>query len=154
MKTLHSWKVAFAFANFTTHVQAFHCTIVSTCRAIMSHYRYFECKGSLSMPPTTHEIMDILESNHIFCIFAPAQCTDHLQPVDISINKAAKDHLRQQFQSSYTDQVRMKLNHSIEPENVRVDTKLTVIKTPSAKWLVSTFVANQRSLLMDPERQE
>ena len=48
----------------------------------------------------------------------------------------------------------MKLDHSIEPENVKVDTKLTVIKTPSAKWLVSTFVANQRLLLMDPERQE
>ena len=77
------------------------------------------------LKPTTHEIMDILESNHIFCIFAPAQCTNHLQPVDVSVNKAAKDHLQQQFQSSYTDQVRMKLDHSIEPENVKVDTKLT-----------------------------
>lgn len=125
----------------------------------MSHYRYFECTGSLSLPqytdlkPTTHEIMDILESNHIFCIFAPAQCTNHLQPVDVSINKAAKDHIRQQFQSSYTDQVRMKLDHSIEPENVKVDTKIAVIKTPSAKWLVAIHLRSKPEIIVNGSRK-
>ena len=88
---------------------------------------------------TTEEIKDLLESNHIFCVFVPAQCTDRLQPLDISVNKAAKDHLREQFWAWYADQDRRQLEDGTEPENVKVDTKLSVIKTPSAKWLVSMY---------------
>ena len=29
------------FANFTVHAQTFHCTVVFTCRAVMSLYMYF-----------------------------------------------------------------------------------------------------------------
>ena len=59
--------------------------------------------------------------------------------LDVSVNKAEKDHLRKQFQSWYADQVRRQLEDGTEPKNVKVDTKLSAIKTPSAKWLVSMY---------------
>jgi len=38
-------------------------------------------------------------------ILIPANCTDRLQPLDISVNKAAKEFLRKQFHQWYAKQV-------------------------------------------------
>ena len=38
-------------------------------------------------------------------VIIPANCTDHLQPLDLSVNKAAKDFLCTQFINWYADQI-------------------------------------------------
>ena len=43
---------------------------------------------------TTEALYDILEQNNIFVIKIPANCTDWLQPMNLSINKAVKDFMR------------------------------------------------------------
>ena len=42
----------------------------------------------------TEQVLKLLESNYIHFVQVPVNCTDRLQPLDISVNKAAKDFLR------------------------------------------------------------
>ena len=42
----------------------------------------------------TDAILSLLESNHLRLAIVPANCTDHLQPLDVSVNKPAKEFLR------------------------------------------------------------
>ena len=39
----------------------------------------------------TSELLTILDENNINVILIPANCTDRLQPLDISVNKAVKN---------------------------------------------------------------
>ncbi len=41
-------------------------------------------------------------------VVVPANCTDRLQPLDVSLNKSAKEFLRK-FHEWYADQVRLQL---------------------------------------------
>ena len=51
----------------------------------------------------------ILVQNNIISVIVPANCTDLLQPLDLSVNKPFKDHFRHCFQSWYSDQVSSQL---------------------------------------------
>ena len=44
-------------------------------------------------------ILTTLEENDIFVVFVPASTTDRLQPLDLSVNKFAKDFLCENFDS-------------------------------------------------------
>ena len=43
----------------------------------------------------TESITSILEANDIIVVPIPANCTNRLQPMDLSVNKAAKDFYAQ-----------------------------------------------------------
>ena len=46
----------------------------------------------------TEKILKLLDANNINCVIIPANSTDQLQPMDLSINKCIKDYLHKQFQ--------------------------------------------------------
>ena len=48
---------------------------------------------------------EILEKNNIDVVYIPPNCTDRLQPMDLSINKPAKHFLKEKFQLWYAEQV-------------------------------------------------
>ena len=43
---------------------------------------------------TTPAILSLLQSHNIIVIKVPANCTDKLQPLDISVNKPVKEEMR------------------------------------------------------------
>jgi transposase-like protein len=53
----------------------------------------------------TPNVLSILNKNNILFVVVPANCTDRLQPLDVSVNKAAKECLRRQFQQWYSERV-------------------------------------------------
>ena len=53
----------------------------------------------------TDDVMQLLEDHNVHVVKLPANCTDRVQPMDISVNKAAKDFLRQRFNEWYSEQV-------------------------------------------------
>ena len=84
----------------------------------------------------TDQVLQILQNN-IYLVMVPANTTDILQPLDISVNKPAKDFLRNQFQEWYADQVcqQPKDDNAVQP----VDLKLSVLKPIGAKWMIKLF---------------
>ena len=92
---------------------------------------------------TTDEVISLLRRNKIIPVQLPPNCTDKLQPVDLSINKPMKDHMKRKFQEWYAIEVRQKLK-TIPVSQVQVDVSLSVIKNPSANWIISGWQALER----------
>lgn len=85
----------------------------------------------------TEVLLKLLDAKNINVILIPANCTDRLQPLDLSINKAAKEFLRNQFQQWYASQVCLQLEGKAEMEPI--DLRMSIIKPLGAKWLVSLY---------------
>jgi hypothetical protein len=79
-----------------------------------------------------------LEQNAIDVITIPANCTDRLQPLDISTNKAAKSFMQGQFQSWYAQQVQLQMKDG-GTTNEAVDLWMSIVKSISARWLVNLY---------------
>ena len=67
----------------------------------------------------------------------PANCTDRLQPMDLSVNKSVKEYMRSKFRDWYSMQVQHQLDEGeeISPEDLRMST----MKPLGACWLVSLY---------------
>ena len=53
----------------------------------------------------TQKILKKLETNNVHVATVLANCTDRLQPLDLGVNKAAKEFLHKQFNSWYSDNI-------------------------------------------------
>ena len=67
----------------------------------------------------TQACCDMQWENNIIFIRVPANCTDRFQLLDVSVNKVAKDYLRQQFQEWYSNQVLKQLNEGVEVNDLK-----------------------------------
>ena len=90
----------------------------------------------------TESIFSLLDSNNIHVCLLPSNTTDRLQPMDISVNKPAKDHLRDQFNQWYSERVVAQLEGDIsdieQVELQPIDLGMLAMKELGAKWLVNT----------------
>ena len=66
----------------------------------------------------TETIPAMLEDNNVYIIIVPANCTDRLRPLGLSINRAAKEFPRKQFTEWYSDQICQQLYKGIKPAKV------------------------------------
>ena len=81
-------------------------------------------------------MLALLQDNNIHYVIVPPNCTDRLQPLDISVNKSAKEFLRSKFQAWYADKISNQLaTKVIEP----VELKLSIMKPIGAKWMMELF---------------
>ena len=87
---------------------------------------------------TTESVMDLLKENNIVALRVSSNCTDKLQPINISVNKPIKDMMRSNFQTWYASKVAEQLEE-VSVANVNVDILATVIKPKCASWLISTL---------------
>ena len=55
----------------------------------------------------------MLADNNIFYVLVRANCTDRLQPLDLSINKPAKDFMKKKFQEWYANIILQQLESGI-----------------------------------------
>ena len=71
-------------------------------------------------------------------LFLPANTTDSLQPLDLSINEVPKD-LRNKFRHWYPNEVSRSLQNEPENEVVPVNMQAGVMKELRAMWLVAFY---------------
>ena len=79
-------------------------------------------------------MQNVLEPNNIFVVDVPPNCTDSLQPLDVSVNKSVKTTMKSLFSSWYADQVRQQIG-TYKP----IDLRLSILKSLGTKWFVKTF---------------
>ena len=58
----------------------------------------------------TDQIVQLLSDNNVHVALIPPNCTDQLQPMDLSVNKPAKEFLRSKFSDWYSEQVRQQID--------------------------------------------
>ena len=80
----------------------------------------------------TEAVWSLLERNDIHIVTVPANMTGKLQPLDVSVNKAAKDFLRGRFNEWYAEKV-------VEGDQGIVDMRLAIMKPISARWMIQLF---------------
>ena len=89
----------------------------------------------------TSAILTLLEDKKVRVAIVPINCTDQLQPLDVSVNKAVKDHLRKQFQDWYSDQVCKQLQRQPHKDPTvltkPIDLCMNVVKPLSGKWMMA-----------------
>ena len=81
----------------------------------------------------TAQVLKLLGDNHILYVTVPSNCTDRLQPLDVSINKPAKDFLRSKFQEWYGLEIFRQLERGVREE---VDLRMSIMKPVTAQWMI------------------
>jgi len=86
----------------------------------------------------TEKINTILEHNKIHVCLLPANTTDLLQPMDLSVNKPAKDFLRRRFEEWYSEKVMEQVGEQgdIDSEITPTSMSMPILKEAGAKWFV------------------
>ena len=91
-------------------------------------------KGQMTEP-----VLEKLAESHIHIVLVPGncKCTDRLQPLDVSVNKAAKEFMPIKFQDWYSQKICEQLTE--DQPVVPVDLKLSIVKPIGAKWLMELY---------------
>jgi len=84
--------------------------------------------------------VDILDSNNILVVDMPANCTDRLHSLDISVSKSIKHHLRDSFQLWYFKEVQRQ-----QGPHKPIKLKLSVLKPLGARWFVEAVQHVQKN---------
>ena len=85
----------------------------------------------------TESLFKLLDVNNINVIIIPANCTDKLQPMDISVNKSAKEYLHKRFQEWYAAEI---MSQSVSTADmIPVDLRMSIVKPLSAKWIIGMY---------------
>ena len=85
----------------------------------------------------TQNILSLLDSNNIRYVIVPPNCTNRLQPLDVSVNKSAKEYLRRQFQQWYSDQIFKQMEDGTDGKIV--DLAMSIVKPLGAMWLIGLY---------------
>lgn len=82
----------------------------------------------------------MLDDNNIYYVIVPPNCTDKLQPLDVSINKLAKEYLRSKFQSWYASKITSQLRAGTSLSALQpVPMQLSVMEPTGAKWMMDPY---------------
>ena len=103
----------------------------------------FDCfKGQV-----TEGFLEKLEQHNLHHVIVPANCTDRLQPLDVSVNKAVKDHLKKQFQLWYSEHINEQLDQGTTVESLTpVDMRMNIMKPLELNGLWPPLIISKRTL--------
>ena len=78
----------------------------------------------------------MLEDNTILYVLIPPNCTDKFQPLDLSVNKPAKDFIKGKCQQWYGVLIYKQLEDNIEED---INMRLSIMKPLSATWIIEMY---------------
>ena len=87
----------------------------------------------------TEQVVSVLSESNIHSVIVPPNCTDRLQPLDLTVNKMAKDFLKREFQEWYTKEISKKYNTSTGIMDGLVDLSTSRMKNVGVSWLIRLY---------------
>ena len=98
---------------------------------------------------TTESVYKLLESNAIYAVNILVNCTDRLQPMDLSVNRNIKEFLKNKFGKWYASMVFANWDDSLTPASL--DLWLSIMKPLNAKWLLDThsYLSRNPSMILN-----
>lgn len=72
------------------------------------------------------DVEKLLDDSHLLAVMVPSNCTDQLQPPDLSIYKAVKDQLHQFIIYWYASEVNRQITLGKSIQHVNANTQLSV----------------------------
>lgn len=84
----------------------------------------------------TEDLLKRIDEQNIYVILIPANCTDRLQPLDLSVNKSVKDFLKVAFQEWYAELVSSQFQKG---QVELIDLRMSIVKPLGAKWMVNLY---------------
>ena len=82
------------------------------------------------------ELRKLCMGNNCEVVIVPHNLTNKFQPLDLSVNKAAKAFISEKCNTWMTNGISKQINRGIQPPDVKVSLNLSVIKPLHAKWIV------------------
>ena len=87
----------------------------------------------------TNTVKSNLTSLFIELVAIPANMTHFFQPLDLTVNGAAKKLARKEFIQYYSTAVQQQFQNGKSAEEIEVDLKMSIIKPLHAQWLVNIY---------------
>lgn len=81
----------------------------------------------------------------------PSCWTNYFQPLDLTVNKSSKSHLRNSAQTWYAGQIEKQIEAGKSPHEIKVDIRISLLKPLQAKWIVQfyDFIRNNPSIVLN-----
>ena len=87
----------------------------------------------------TPMVLDLYKESNIVVVLVPANMTNHLQPLDLTVNGYVKRFMRAKFNSWYSSQLRRQLDEGKQLQDIDVPLRLSILKPFHAEWLVDCY---------------
>ena len=89
----------------------------------------------------TEAVKNNLASLNIELVPVPANLTHLFQPLDLTVNGAAKKFIKKEFITCYSSIIQQQLESGKKLEDINIDMRLTIVKPlhVHAQWLVNTY---------------
>ena len=138
------WHVTFTtnhWSNEETMMGYLHCILLPYIEKVRKELKLSATQRAFVIfdqfkAQNTEGFLQALEKNNISVVGVPPNCTDRLQPLDVSVNKPLKSHMKNSFQQWYSDQVERNLARDDSTASP-IDLKLSILKPLGFQWLVN-----------------
>ena len=87
----------------------------------------------------TDPVKDMVRESSGCMVAVPHNWTSYFQPLDISVNKPCKDFLRNEAQTWYSKRIVEQLKTGKSEHEVKVDTKISIVKPLHANWVTKFY---------------
>ena len=77
--------------------------------------------------------------NNCDVVIVPHNLTNKFQPLDLSVNKAAKSFVQNKYNDGFAEQVFTQLQNGKDPTDVKILSKLSALKPIHARWIVDWY---------------
>ena len=84
---------------------------------------------------TTDKFLDVLKDNNILSTKIPPNMTHVFQPLDLTVNKFAKDFMKGKFSTWFSRKISLGLENCVELDGIEIDYRLSVLKPLHAKMV-------------------
>ena len=84
----------------------------------------------------TDKVIGFLHDNSVLHEKVPANMTHHFQPLDLTVNGAAKHFMKQKFMDWYAKQVILSLEKGTPIEEIDVELKISIMKPLHVSWII------------------